>query len=461
MRGAVMAVLRPHLVAFACVVLAAVFSRAGAEDAARYVTGGSVPLDPKLQRALDHHAGRVRLGLNPERLQASRIVPRHFVEAVMLLAECAERGEVAGGVLMEDTLTGDNMPVAVGDMMVDPERHPADWSTMYELGPLTGPVAVVPLVLAAVEKGRLSLSDPVGKFVPVLMETDKARITVEMLLRHSSGLPARMALPKPARTREEVLALLARLPLTAAPGARFERSGLNDLLLGLMMETLDCKPVLNLAEAQIFEPLGMVNTAGQLPAQWRQQCAPGAYSEWHGRMAWGEAENPVAFVFGPSAGNGGLCATADDLAVWSRAMIVGTKTGLGDFLSSQTLQMSLQPDPDLPGGANQGLGWALNGLGTGSFGLSAENGCSLWVQPERDGFVILLLNESHPGTNPGMPESCRSRILGWMEQAMEPKGPHACVIGKLPEEGRPEADYHQPEPPDRSMFSSRIRYCQT
>lgn len=375
---------------------------ADAAPAARlYATGGTMPLPPASQQLLDDRVKVLRLGINTDRLVHAGVCPRRYVEAVAGLADEIRDGAMPGAVVFIDGNEADNMPLAVGSSVLDPEAHDAEWATMYELGELTGVVVTVPMALRAIQHGDLMKGERLGALIPELTGSDKAPITIEMLLHHASGLPERPCFGAGVRTRAQLLAAIRDLPLDSAPGTRCSPSALNFLLLGLVLEQLQGEPVQSLFERRVGEPLGMVNTAVPFPATWRQRAAPGPYSDWHGRMVWAEASEPSAAVLGPSAGNGGVISTADDVGLMAKLLLVANTAGVDDFLSTETMRLSLQPCTRRDGGENVGLGWRLNGFGEGSFGWADDRtGSALWIVPSRNLFVVVLSNANHPMTKP-------------------------------------------------------------
>lgn len=320
------------------------------------------------------------------------------------------------------------MPIAVGYRIVDPEKHRAEWSTRYELGGLTGPVMVTPIALHLLETGELHLGDKIGGILPELKGSDAGNATIEMTLRHTSGLPIWKPLPEDVRTREQVKDVLRGLKADLEPGTICRRSDVNFILLGLVIEARLGKPVQKLALEQLAWPLGMANTVTDLPANLRAETAPGPYSEWHGRFAWGEAADPGAYILGPSAGNGGTITNADDLAVFARAMIAMYEGQTDDYVTSSTLQLSTRPDARVSNGQDQGLGWQLGGLGPGSFGWDDAAGCSLWINPRIKTFVIFLSNRNHPKVIEDESFAVRDQVFDRIQRSILALGPQASLL---------------------------------
>jgi CubicO group peptidase (beta-lactamase class C family) len=361
-----------------------------------YQTGGSAPLPASLQELLDRHVGSIRLGVNTDHLEFAKVSVGCYIRGLETLAEAAEQGVIPGAVVYVDTLDGDNMPIAIGNRIVDPEKHPAEWSTLYEVGDLAGVLLVTPLAMAALERGELELGDRLDKFIPLLKDSDKGSLTIEQLLRHSSGLPASPSWPAGIAGRETILSAISTMEFARPPGTAVIRSPLNFLLLSLVLESIEGAPVRDAAMESLFTPLMLRNTVGDLPLGWRSKTAAGPYCPLYERMMWGEPTDPAARLLGPSAGYAGLVSNADDIATIVRLLMKAHSEGIDGFVSDETMALCTSPDERLEGGAHMGLGWELGRIGDGSFGWDASNGCSIWMNPRTGRFLVVLTNLDHP-----------------------------------------------------------------
>ncbi len=381
-------------------VLLAAMPALVAAQGGHYQTGGAIALPASLQERLDRFAKQIRLGVNTDHLERAKVSAGCYIRGIEILAQAAEDGIIPGAVVYIDSLEGDAMPIGIGNRITDPESHPAEWSSLYEIGDLAAALIVTPLALSALEQGELKLSSTVGEFIPELSDSDKALLTVEQLMRHSTGLPASPQWPADLQTRDDVMRAVRDMPFARDRGTCVMRSPLNCLLLAAILERLKGKPVRDAAMAEFFEPLGLRNTVGELPLGWRGRTAAGPYCESAGRMMWGEPADRAARILGPSAGYAGIVTTADDLGTLARLLLAANEKGIAGFVSGETMSLCTSPDERLEGGATMGLGWELGRLGEGSFGWDAANGCSMWLDPRTGRFLILLTNFDHPGPKP-------------------------------------------------------------
>lgn len=380
----------------------------------RYQTGGALPLLPGLQEVLDRNAALVTLGINTDWLAVSAIRQDRFVEAIGIAADCVRANEFPGAVIYLNRVVGANFPVGVGYLLREPDRVMVQYASRYELGELSGAVGVVPLVLLGIERGELRLEQTLGELAPEVAGGGKAAITLEQLLRHRSGLPRKVNLPTPLPSRTEAVEILNNLRPVSSPGTATQFSRYNHLLLGIVLEHRYALPVTRLAEEELFQPFGMMNTTYRLPATWRAETAAGPIVNWRGHMAWGETTDALTAAFGESGGSGNLVSSADDLADFS-SRLLGTGVLLEPLLTTATLAMIRVPNED---SERFGLGFGLGGFGAGSVGLDAAEGCSLWMLPEENAFLIFLSNFDHPKPPPMGARDPRTLLFPKLREAL-------------------------------------------
>jgi CubicO group peptidase (beta-lactamase class C family) len=243
----------------------------------------------------------------------------------------------------------------------------AEPSTTYQVASVSKQFTAA-LVLKLVDRGRLSLSDTLGRFFDGL-KPDFNGITVEQLLNHTSGLkgdfrgpPEQMA-ARPI-TRDSLVALAARDTLAAKPGTKYIYSNTGYMLAAAIVEKLSGKPFAEALRDEIARPLGLNSLA-------RCTTDKSGGAESYVRSAQ-EKPRPVS-SYHPSVtlGNGGICTTAGDLAKWNRALHGGR------VLSEAAYRAMITPRGAAATAANYGLG--------------------LYVRPEPWGKRVML----HGGTTAG------------------------------------------------------------
>lgn len=285
---------------------------------------------------------------------------------------------------------------------VDPD------STLYDLASLTKVVATTTALMLLVERGAVRLDAPVATYLPELRGPGTSEITVRQLLTHTSGLradipdPELKAIPDSATLMARVLRETPRVP----PGTRVIYSDLNAILLGEVIRRATGEPLDAFAAREIFAPLGLHQTLFRPPAQWRPRIAPTGV--WHGHPVAGSVNDGSAFKLRGVSGNAGLFSTAADLARFAQFMLSeGRLPGGGRLISAQTVRLFTAKTADFGHGTEaRALGWqalptgervssAGNMFGPRSYGHTGWTGTSLWIDPDRDLFVVLLTNRAY------------------------------------------------------------------
>jgi CubicO group peptidase (beta-lactamase class C family) len=277
-------------------------------------------------------------------------------------------------------------------------------STIWDLASLSKVVGTTSAVLRMVDAGTLSLDVPVSRILPRFSGGAKDRVTVRMLLDHTSGLPPWVPFYRSARSADGVIDRLYAEPLNRAPGDSAEYSDLNAMLLGLVIEQVAGRPLDAVVESEVLRPLGLERTLYRPPAALRKWIAP--TGRYRGRPVRGEVNDQNAARLGGVAGHAGLFSTGRDLArfaqVWLRRGVGPT----GRWVRAETMRLFLTP------GAHSGtrlLGWDGPTLdappddpsvfgtlaGPSTYGHTGWTGTELWIDPTRDLFLVFLTNRSY------------------------------------------------------------------
>lgn len=278
-------------------------------------------------------------------------------------------------------------------------------STLWDLASLTKVVATTSTAMRLADRGQLDLNAPVSRFLPRFVGAGRERVTLRMLLDHTSGLPAFAPLYRDADTRAAAIDRLWEVPLRRAPGLGPDYSDLNAILLALAMEVITGQPFDELVRQEVFDPLGMTETLFAPPASLRRRIAP-SMRDAQGPIA-GRPSDPNALALGGIAGHAGVFGTAADLARFAQAWLrQGRLTGDVTWVSAPTLNQFLVRSPST---GSRMLGWdtpraivprntttsfgALAGAMT--YGHTGWSGTSMWIDPGADLFLILLTNRSY------------------------------------------------------------------
>jgi len=275
-------------------------------------------------------------------------------------------------------------------------RVPSADSTIYDLASLTKVVATTASVMRLVDAEGLDLDALVQRYLPDFIGEGKEKVTVRHLLEHRSGLRAFLPLNDRAATAEEARHLVATEELRWAPGSRMEYSDLNAMLLGWVVEGVSGLPLDEFAAREVFEPLGMTQTSFRPARGLRPRIAP--VGLWRGYVIAGELHDQNAVRLGGVSGHAGLYSTGMDLARYARMYLNQGRDHDGEQrFSPGTVQMFTQR-----GYSHRSLGWEMNDtteeghtgrlLSDRAFGHGGYTGTSMWIDPGRALFVIVLTN---------------------------------------------------------------------
>jgi len=249
------------------------------------------------------------------------------------------------------------------------------------------------------EEGKLDLSRTVQSYLPEFSAPDKAGITVRMLLTHRGGLEAFAPLWKEWRGRADYLAQINARPLANPPNTKVIYSDWDFVLMGLIIERITGTTLDAFTGARVFGPLGMSSTRfapDTTDAALMRHVALTALDTLRGQIH-GTVHDPNAWALGGVAGHAGLFGSARDLAVFVQMLLNGG-TYAGTRIVKPTTVARWTSIQDVA--SSRALGWdtpsAVSSAGRffspRSFGHTGYTGTSIWLDPERGLFVVLLSN---------------------------------------------------------------------
>jgi CubicO group peptidase (beta-lactamase class C family) len=274
-----------------------------------------------------------------------------------------------------------------------------DATSIYDLASLTKVVATTTSAMMLEEEGKLDLTRTVQSYLPEFNAPDKAAITVRMLLTHRGGLEAFAPLHLQYRGRAEYLAQINARPLKSLPGTQVVYSDWDFVLLGMIVERITGTTLDAFATQRIFSPLGMTSTRftpDTTDAALRRRIALTALDTLRGQLH-GVVHDPNAWALGGVSGHAGLFASARDLAIFAQMLLNGGSYGGVRIVTPKTLARWTAPQD---ASSSRALGWdTMSPLSSAgrffsprSFGHTGYTGTSIWIDPERSLFVVLLTN---------------------------------------------------------------------
>jgi beta-N-acetylhexosaminidase len=279
--------------------------------------------------------------------------------------------------------------------------------TIYDAASLTKPVVTATLVAMLAESSQLDLDARIARYLPEWAAGPnpewRARVTMRLLLTHTSGLPAREDYFRTLKTRREIVARVLAEPLAYEPGTQSVYSDLGFILLGEIVERLSGEPLDQLARERIFAPLGMKATMFAPPKPLRARIAPTENdTQFRHRLLRGEVHDENAWVMGGIAGHAGMFANAADLSAFCQMLLNGGLYAHQRTLRRQTIAEFVRAEP--LSAKTHTLGWMARTTNSTSgryfsehsFGYLGFTGGSIWIDPDKQLFVVLLTNRVHP-----------------------------------------------------------------
>ena len=370
---------------------------------------------------------------NPMKLAASAAMSAQLAPAYALLDRAAADRAFPGGVLAVG-YRGQVAVHAFGNQSYDAGGTAVTPDTIYDAASLTKSVVTTTLAGMLAETGRLDLSAPVGRYLPEWAAGPnpewRAQVTVRHLLTHTSGLPAHREYFKTAQTRRDVVAQAMAEPLEAEPGAKSVYSDVGFILLGEILERLTGSPLEKMARERVFAPLGMAGTMFHPPAELHARIAPTENdSTFRKRLLRGEVHDENAWVMGGVSGHAGMFSTAGDLAVFCQMLLNGGQYAHQRLLRRATIAQFTAADS--LSGNTRTLGWSVptpdsssgRYFSPRSFGHTGFTGTSMWMDPEKQLFVVLLTNRVHPTRQNDKIQRVRPALHDSIVEALDLAGP--------------------------------------
>jgi CubicO group peptidase (beta-lactamase class C family) len=281
---------------------------------------------------------------------------------------------------------------AFGTLTYESDAPPTGEDTVFDLASLTKVIATASIAMHAVNDGRIALDEPVAARLPNWRGSDRERVTILDLLEHASGLTAYLPFFRDHHGRVEFERAICTMPLEYAPRTQSIYSDLGFILLAFILEDAYSRPF-----ADVFREVSVLKAGGLVfnPArELRDRCAPTELDLWRGRLLQGEVHDENCYTLGGAAGHSGLFGTAEAVGSFARA----TLNAFGDRTFERFVRKSTVP------GSSRALGWdtmlPTSSCGTRmsprAIGHTGFTGTSLWIDPGRNLYVVMLTNRVHP-----------------------------------------------------------------
>ena len=321
-----------------------------------------------------------------------------FDAARQLLADGVAARSFPAAVLEVGSRQGVTWRAAAGRLTFDTDSPPAADDTIFDLASLTKVIATASAAMRLVEGGALRLADRVSRHVPGWEGHDRAHVVLRDLLEHCAGLTGWMPFYQGCAGTHEVVRGICDLPLEYVPWTQAVYSDLGFMLLGLVVQNAGGKPL----DAQAAAVTDGLELCYRPPAAWKSRTAPTGHDAWRGRLLAGEVHDENAWALGGVAAHAGLFGSAPAVGAFARLVLrtfdgetaLGRPDTLRRFVTRSTVPRSsraLAWDTMLP---SSSCGTRMSPRAIGHTGFT---GTSLWIDPERDVYVVLLTNRVYAG----------------------------------------------------------------
>lgn len=300
---------------------------------------------------------------------------------------------------------------AFGRLTYDPDAPATTDRTIFDLASLTKVIATTTIAMRAIDHGVLALDDTVASRLSEWRGPDRESVTIRDLLEHASGLPAYLPFFRDHTGRAEFEAAICRIPLEYAPRTQSIYSDLGFILLGFILEdvrnTRPMRGVLDPSASLAAQYKRLATYLSDDPITFnpsraeRYRIAPTESEEWRGRTLVGEVHDENCWALGGAAGHAGLFGTASAVGAFARAVL---RTLAGEKVIANPETARLFARRGTVPGSSRALGWdtmlPTSSCGTlmspTAIGHTGFTGTSLWIDWERNLYVVLLTNRVHP-----------------------------------------------------------------
>jgi len=287
-----------------------------------------------------------------------------------------------------------------GRLTFDPESPPTRDDTVFDLASLTKVLATTALVMRQVERGILSLDDPLARHVPDWRDDGPVVVTIRDLLSHSAGLAAHVPFYRDHQGRDSFEAAIVQTPRAYEPRTKSIYSDLGFMLLGFILDRI--APLATQFDTLRVHMGNIQDLQFTPPVIWKARTAPTRIDPWRQRLLIGEVDDDNAWALGGTAGHAGLFGVIGSVGEFARHVMQVLEGRTGAFTQA-TVETFAARRVEIPG-SSRALGWdtmlPTSSCGTRmsprAFGHVGFTGTSLWIDPERSVYVALLTNRVHP-----------------------------------------------------------------
>jgi CubicO group peptidase (beta-lactamase class C family) len=326
-----------------------------------------------------------------------------------------DKNEIAGAVVLVADKDRVRSVVAVGFADVAAKK-PMRADNVFWIASMTKPITTTAIMMLQ-DEGKLSVDDPVAKYLPELAGLKTAdgkpgNLTLRHLLTHTSGMAdATPQESRAARKLADLIPCFAKRPLQFAPGTKWEycQSGINSL--GRIVEVVSGESFPEFLQKRLFDPLEMKDTTFYPTREQIARLAK-SYKSADGKLE--EVKLPVRDRNDPAyrehfpAANGGLFSTAGDYGRFCRMLLNRGSLDGRQYLKPESVKlMSTVQTGELTTGFTEGNGWGLGCcvvrrpqgvtgmLSPSTFGHGGLFGTQAWIDPVKGVIYVLMVQRAN------------------------------------------------------------------
>jgi CubicO group peptidase (beta-lactamase class C family) len=335
------------------------------------------------------------VGMSAQRLQ----------RAAALLESEVKEGKLGAAAILVARRGNVVLEKGFGRLAPDTNSPAVKPGSIFLLASITKPVTACALMLL-VERGLVSLNDPVSQYLPEFTGGERNKVRVRDLLSHTSGLPDMLPENTALRRAHEPLSIFVagtmKTPLLYTPQEDFRYQSMGVLLAGEIVERITKMRLRDFERKEIFEPLGMKNSALGIKPGWRIEDTVQVYESPAGNREDRERFGANS-AYWRDMGHpwGGMHSTVGDLAILMQTFLNKGSYAGKRWMSPATVA-AMTTDQNTRLHKPWGLGWALAHstvwiyagelVSARTFGHAGATGTVVWADPESQLLCVILTN---------------------------------------------------------------------
>lgn len=369
---------------------------------------GKLPISiPNTKHRIGSGIEIIQSSLKDEIVSNSDINPIQFENVDKLMKGGVKDSIFPGGVLLIGKDGKIIYEKGFGHLTYNLSSQEVNASTIYDLASLTKVIATTTAVMLCIDKGLFKLEDKVVDYLPKFGKNGKDKITIQNLLLHNSGFAAYKTFYKQYSSSEQVINAIFDEKLEYPTGTKTVYSDFGFITLAKIIEKVTNKSFDEFCRDEIFLPLGMLNSKFNPPSSDYKKIAPTELDNyWRNKLVHGTVHDENSALLNGVAGHAGLFSTAKDLSFLAQMLLQKGFYQGNQLIKKETVELFTKRYSSQ---SSRALGWDTKSedspsssgqyFSSNSYGHTGFTGTSIWIDPDKNLFVILLTNRVYPTRN--------------------------------------------------------------